>query len=234
MNIIFSKKRCPTAEVCNTVLFLLLCFPVHSEETKGDNKLSFLPNPSLSGDNSFEKVLSQRRSVRNFAHGSLSIQEISQLVWSAQGITDRGNAFRTAPSAGATFPLEIYLMTWEGVFHYLPEKHALDTMQKGDFRFELAKACFSQMFIKDAPLIIIFSAIFGRTTSRYGTRGEKYIYIEAGHAAQNIHLQAVAMNLGSVPIGAFSDDNVHGLLGLPENEQVLYIIPIGKKRDSGS
>jgi len=192
------------------------------------DSLRLLPKPQKTGKVSIEETLSRRRSVRSFKSQALTESEIGQLLYTAQGISEDGRGLRTAPSAGATYPLEVYLVTAEGIFHYLPERHALELKKAGDFRESLAEACLDQNSIRTAPASIVFSAVFERTTRRYQQRGERYVHIEVGHAAQNVHLQAVALGLASVPVGAFSDNAVAKVVDVNQNEQVLYLVPVGK------
>ena len=189
-----------------------------------------LPQPRTEGLFSLEESLLRRRSVREFSSDLLSSSEISQLLWSAQGITDpRG--FRTAPSAGALYPLELYVLTQKGVFHYDVQAHALNTLIEGDLRQDLYQAALNQEAILQAPLTIIITAIYARTEVKYGkARSPRYVHMEAGHAAQNILLQAVSLNLGAVPIGAFEDNRIQTVLGLPADHEPLYLIPVGYPR----
>lgn len=197
-------------------------------ENQGEEKLKVLPEPKTKGSISVEEAISKRRSVRSFSGVPLTDEELSQLLWSAQGITEKKRKFRAAPSAGATYPLETYIVTAEGIFHYLPEKHALEEVKKGDFRKDLSGAALNQRWVRTAPAIIVFAAVLERTTRRYGKRGNMYIHMEAGHAAENVHLQAVALGLGSVPVGAFKDDEVAKVIGLSDREKPLYLVPVGK------
>ena len=181
---------------------------------------------------SLEEALGQRRSVREFAVGGLTLAEISRLVWAAQGIT--ASERRTTPSAGATYPLEMYLAVSDtenlsaGVYHYRPGRHRLELVTGGDIRQPLAIAAGDQKWVSRAAMVVVFAALFERTAIRYGKRGERYVHMEAGHAAQNLLLQAAAMGLGATPVGAFSDAEVSRLLHLPAGEAPLYIIPIGR------
>ncbi len=194
---------------------------------------SALPEPQLDGDVSVERSLSERRSVRDYSEEPLTLEAVSQLLWAAQGITDQ-RGLRTAPSAGGTYPLETYLVAGNvvdmspGVYRYDPGAHQLSKVQDGDIRSELAGAALGQQFVADAAINIVFTAVFERTTRAYGGRGTQYVYMEVGHAAQNVYLQAVALDLGTVVIGAFHDDDVAELLGLSQDEQPLYIMPVGK------
>lgn len=188
-----------------------------------------LPRPRLRGEKSLEETIAARRSVRTYSDRDLSVEELSQILWAAQGVTDsqRGR-FRAAPSAGATYPLETYAVTRRGVFRYLPDRHALEAVfEDRDPRPALAEAALGQRCVRAAPLIVVFAAVPDRTTGRYGQRGIMYIHMEAGHAAQNIHLQAVALGLGSVPVGAFDPARVSAILGIPPEEQPIYLVPVG-------
>lgn len=190
-----------------------------------------LPEPSLKGEVSVEETIEGRRSVRSFSPGALTLEEISQLLWAAQGVTEERRGFRAAPSAGATYPLELYLVTEDGIHSYAPDGHILEPVKSGDMRSSLAGAALGQRFVAEAQASIVITAVYARTAGRYGAeRGRRYVHIEAGHAAQNIHLQAVALGLGSVPVGAFRDAEVSGALSLPEGHEPLYIIPVGRPR----
>ena len=184
-----------------------------------------LTAPNRKGTVSLEETLEKRRSKRRFLPRRLSREQISQLLWAAQGVLQRG--LRTAPSAGALYPLEIYVATKDGVFHYAPQKHELEELRQGNILPELAKAALDQEFVAEAPLNIVIAAEDQRAERRYQDRAARYVCIEVGHVAQNVHLQAVALGLGSAPVGAFQDDLVHQVLGLPADQRPLYIIPVG-------
>ena len=193
-----------------------------------------LPPPEQRGKKSLEEAISARRSVRRFRTDSLTLWHLSQLLWAAQGITSGG--LRAIPSAGATFPLVVYVLLGQqtvksvsaGIYSYQPSNHSLKLHLDGDFRRELAGAALGQSFIATCPVTLVICAIFSRTTYRYGKRGELYVHMEAGHLGQNVALQAVALDLATVMIGAFSNDDVVAVLGLKEDCKPLYIIPIGK------
>lgn len=189
-----------------------------------------LPDPLTDGQMSLEATLQRRRSVREFSREPLAMEDISQLLWSAQGITDAsGN--RPAPSAGATYPLELYLVNEDGVFRYIPQDHILHRVRDGDLRRDLYDASLEQEFILEAPATIVFTAVFARTEQRYGSaRSPRYIHMEVGHAAQNVLLQAVALGLGAVPVGAYEDAHVSRVLDLPAEHIPLYLIPVGHPR----
>jgi len=185
-----------------------------------------LSKPNQDGSMSLEKAVAVRRSRRRFLSQALTPEQISQLVWVAQG-QEAGSKYRTVPSAGATYPLELFVVTAEGLSHYLPAKHALETLIEQDLRADLASAAWGQGFIEDAPLTLVFAAEFARTTTHYGRRGVRYVYMEAGHAAQNVHLQAEALGLGSVAVGAFDDASVSEVLSLPDDLDPIYMVTVG-------
>lgn len=192
-----------------------------------ESQIISLPSPSKKGIFSLEETLSLRRSKREFSNKNLTISQISQLLWAAQGITDK-RGFRTAPSAGATYPLEIYLLNREGIFQYLVKVHKLKKIKEGDYRKQLCFASLGQRWVEEAPVSFIIAADFKRTTGRYGERGIRYVYLEAGHAAQNLLLQAVSLGLGAVPVGAFNDEKVKEIL--ETSLEIIYIIPVGYPR----
>ncbi|MEW6214864.1 MAG: SagB/ThcOx family dehydrogenase [Nitrospirota bacterium] len=192
-----------------------------------------LPEPKYDSKLSIEKALLKRRSVRDYKDEPLTLAEVSQLLWSAQGITDpRG--FRAAPSAGALYPLEVYVVVGnvsslsDGIYKYKPYGHELVSIMKGDKRAELSAAALGQTCVKGGAAVIVISAVYERTTKKYGERGIRYVHIEAGHAAQNVYLQAVSLNLGMVVVGAFADNEVKRILNMAPTEQPLCIMPVGK------
>jgi len=200
---------------------------------RGNARSIQLPAPTIEGKVSLEEAIKKRRSKRRFDDKALNIKQISQILWAAQGITEEGGFKRAAPSAGALYPLEIYLAVKKveglepGVYHYDPESHSIDPTIKGDLQNSLARACLSQMFIADAPVCIVITAEYERTTVKYGRRGIRYVHMEAGHVGQNICLEAVALGLGTVPVGAFQDEEVSKVLNLPGEHEPLYVLPIG-------
>lgn len=189
-----------------------------------------LPVPVYNGKFSLEETILKRRSVRKFVPIQLSLEQISQLLWSAYGVTDENNMFKTVPSAGATYPLEVYYLDSTGIYHYIPEEHSVECIVSGDFRKELVKASLNQNFIYEAAINILICAVYERTTLYYGERGYRYVYMEVGHSAQNICLQAVALGLDSVCVGAFVDNEVKKIFRLPKDVEPLYIISVGLKR----
>ncbi len=192
-----------------------------------------LPAPTKEGKVSLERCLATRRSVRSFRGDALKLAEVSQLLWAAQGITG-AQRLRTAPSAGALYPLELYLVAGKveglaaGVYKYHPDGHALVRVAQGDRRAALANAALGQQFIAQAPAVFVIAGVYERTAKRYGDRAPRYVHIEVGHAGQNLCLQAVALGLGSVPVGAFRDPDVRRVLSMPDEEAPLYILPVGR------
>jgi SagB-type dehydrogenase family enzyme len=192
-----------------------------------------LPEPRYDGDVSIEHALRMRRSVRSYKEDPLNLSEISQILWSAQGITNpRG--FRTAPSAGALYPLELYVVAGNiknlppAIYKYVPHDHALVMKVSGDRRVDLSRAALRQSSIKKAPAVLLFCAVYERTTGKYGQRGMRYVHMELGHAAQNVCLQATALGLNTAVIGAFRDTEVKMIAKLPADEQPLYFVPVGR------
>jgi SagB-type dehydrogenase family enzyme len=191
-----------------------------------------LPDPARDGELSVEAALSERRSLRDWRPDALTLDQLGQVVWAGQGITaDWGG--RTAPSAGATYPIELHVVVSAvdglepGVYRYRPNGHRLELTAGGDHRGALARAALDQSSIADAPVNLVISAVPARTAERYGDRADRYVILEAGHVAQNVALQTVSLGLGSVPIGAFADDEVARIVELPDGELPLYILPIG-------
>lgn len=200
----------------------------------GEEIIMKLPEPEYDSEVSLEQSLLQRRSIRSYTGQPLTLQAISQLLWAAQGITDV-SGLRTAPSAGALYPLEVYVVVGDvqnlapGIYRYQPDGHQLTKKIDGDRRVGLASAALDQESVEDGAVVFVFTGVYERTTVKYGERGIRYVHMEVGHAAQNLCLQATAMGLGAVPIGAFYDEQIATLLGLAEEEQPLYIIPVGLK-----
>jgi len=214
---------------CLILLLFLTIFFADKEISMAKFDEIQLPRPVKEGKMSLEEAISKRRSKRSFIQKDLNWEEIGQLLWAAQGITAKIGGFnlRTAPSAGALYPMEIYLVSKQGLFHYIPQSHKLEVLVQSDLRDSLANACLGQESVAQASIDIVICAVYHRVTDKYGERGIKYVHIEAGHIAQNIHLQAISLGLGSVPIGAFSDEAVKKILSLPLEYEPLYIIPVG-------
>jgi len=176
-----------------------------------------------------ERALAERRSRRSFRPVDLSVEALSQLFWAAQGVT-HGDGNRTAPSAGALYPLELYAAIRAGLFHYVPELHACESFGELDFRALLRQHSRSQQPIGEAACVFVFCAVFRRLRAKYGSKTERYAYLEAGHAAQNLLLQASALGLGAVPIGAFDEVKVREGLELPAEEAPVYMVAVGVPR----
>ncbi len=191
-----------------------------------------LPQPRLTGAISVEQALKSRRSVRSFKPEPLTLGELSQLLWAAQGVS--GVHYRTAPSAGALYPLEVYVAAENveglaaGVYRYNPESHALSEVRKGDVLKSLSRAAYWQEHAGAGAIAIVFSAVYERTTGKYGQQGIRFAHMEAGHAAQNVYLQAEALDLGTVVIGVFMDGWVKRVLRMGDNERPLSIMPVGR------
>jgi SagB-type dehydrogenase family enzyme len=203
-----------------------------------------LPSPQLKSKVSLEETILRRRAVRRYRREPLNLSQLSQILWSAQGITGT-REFRAAPSAGAIYPLEIFVVVGKqgviaseakqapeelqaGIYHYEADSHSLSLHKPADLRPDLARATLDQEFIIDAPVDIVICALYHRTSYRYGRRGERYVHMEVGHAGENIHLQAVALGLATVEVGAFHDEEVRTILGVEEQIKPLYIMPVGK------
>jgi SagB-type dehydrogenase family enzyme len=174
-----------------------------------------------------EQAIARRRSMRSFTAEPLSEAQIGQLLWAAQGITEPQRGLRAAPSAGALYPLELYAVTGDGVYHYVPRDHSLELVGGGDVRGELAVACLGQACVAQAAADFVLTAVFARTRSKYGQRADQYVHNEVGAAGENLCLQAVAMDLGSVMVGAFNDGQVSDTLSLPPDHHPLLVIPVG-------
>ena len=194
------------------------------EET---SRFSALPAPKKEGKMSLEETLAKRRSMRSFKADKLTAEQVSQLCWATQGISDERRGFRTAPSAGALYPLELYVVTAEGVHRYVPRQHAAEKIAEGDMRVKLKAAALGQPWVAQAPATFVIAADVSRTAKKYGGRAERYVLMEVGHAAQNLLLQATAMGLGAVPVGAFHDKQVAEALSLPKAHAPMYLIPVG-------
>lgn len=220
---------------------LILCFNFfcqgEEEKTKmknSDSEVVELSQPKFKSRVSIEEALLKRRSIRNYLNEQLSNSEISQLLWAAQGITEEKYNLRTAPSAGALYPLEIYIAVSNvkdlapGLYKYKPQNHTLKKISDGDKRIDISNAALRQDAIENSSAIILITAVYERTAVKYGGRTERYVNIEVGAAAQNIYLQSVSLEIGTVIIGAFKDDSLKKTLNLPANERPLAIMPLGK------
>lgn len=191
-----------------------------------------LPEPDRTGRMAVEQALVQRRSMRNYTSDTLRLDEVSQLLWAAQGIT-HPEGYRTAPSAGALYPLEVYLTGGRvenlppGVYRYRPKDHELVVTDSVDRRTDLADAALDQAWVEEGAIALVIAGVYGRTRSKYGERGVRYVHMEVGAAAQNVYLQATALDLGTVFVGAFEDRAVKKMLDLPEDHRPLGVMPVG-------
>ncbi len=202
-----------------------------------------LPAPRHDGGVSIEKAMLERRSVRQYSPDPITLADCSQLLWSAYGITltlekmpdfVRGG-LRTAPSAGARYPLELYLVAWNvsdlppGIYRYESNGHKLQKIADGDFRDPLAEACLGQDWLKQAAVSIVYSAVFERNTVKYGERGrQRYVCMDLGHSGENVYLQCGSMGMGTCAIGAFTDLRLKQVIGMTKEEEPLYVMPVGK------
>lgn len=199
--------------------------------------------PAYFKEGGLKSLLEKRYSNRDFQDKILNLDDISNILWAACGkkYDSVTGATRTAPSAGATYPLELYLVVGKnavdklkhGVYHYIIEEHSLEPAIEEDRRAELAQACLGQSFIQDAPISLVIVADFKRTTQRYDRRGEHYVYMEAGHACQNVYLAVTSLNLSTVEVGAFFDERVAQALKLNKNLIPLIVMPIGYAKSWG-
>ena len=221
-----------------TFSFLFLSFEgAQAATANGEYSEIELPEVELDSEIAVETALEERRSIREYSEGLLTLKEVAQLLWAAQGETETTRGFRTAPSAGALYPLEVYLVTKgtkeeleAGVYQYFPDEHKLQQVMTEDKREELYQAGLQQSSILEAPINIVLTGVYERSEDRYGQRGKRYTHMEVGHAAQNIYLQAVSLDLGTVMIGAFNEGRVQDILDLEAGEKPLGILPVGRKK----
>jgi SagB-type dehydrogenase family enzyme len=197
-----------------------------------------LPRAKTEGTVSLETTIKSRRTIRSFASTPLTLEQLAQLFWAAQGITGAGGYKRAAPSGGALYPMDVYGVAGvncvegieAGIWHYQPRDHSVLVVSKGDLRSEVARASLSQMWMADAPVSFVITSEYERITGKYGKRGVRYAMIEAGHVGQNIFLQSEALGLGAGIVGAFDDRDVISILKIPTSHQPLLIMPVGYKR----
>lgn len=218
---------------CATVLLTMNVIKAGNLPSDATSSQVKLPEPKRDGKMSLEAALNKRRSVREYKQEQLTLADVSQLLWAAQGVTSPDGK-RAAPSAGATYPLEVYLVAGyvqglaPGIYKYRPAQHDLLRVVEGDRRKQLAAASLGQEWVERAPITIAFAAVYERTARRYGPRAARYVHFEVGHAVENAHLQAVTLGLGGVVVGAFSDAEVKKVLGLATDEEPLCLLPVGK------
>jgi len=193
-----------------------------------------LVKAKLDGSVSIEKAIHTRRSVRSYKNKPVTIEQLSQLLWAAQGITSK-QGLRASPSAGALYPMELYVVASnvtdldEGVYKYDQKNHRLQLVKSGRKQIELADASLGQTSVSDGAVSIVITGIYERTSSKYGDRAVRYVHMEAGHIAQNIYLQCVSLGLGTVVVGAFDDDAVQLVIGAQADKHPLYVMPVGVK-----
>lgn len=194
-----------------------------------------LPRPRHEGSISVEEALGQRRSSREFGSGHLALAEVAQILWAAQGLT-HAEGYRTAPSAGALYPLEVYLLAGDvdelaaGLYRYRPARHELVLVRPADLRQAIASAALRQDWIADAPGVLVITGVYQRTAHKYGERAHRYVHIEVGHLAQNVYLQCTAAGLATAFVGAFADEQVQQVLTLPSDHAPLGLMPFGRAR----
>lgn len=221
----------------NVISFSALCiflffFPLLLSAFGKDTHIT-LPQPLTTGNISVEEALLTRKSTRTYSKEYLLLSEISQLLWAAQGIT-RQDGKRTAPSAGALYPLELYIVAGQvhgldpGVYRYHPQEHTLERVIHGNRQKELSAVALKQQSIQDGAAVLVVAGVYSRTARKYAKRAERYVHIETGHAAQNVFLQAMSLGLSTVVIGAFDDSGVKRVLRMQRNESPLLIMPLGR------
>ena len=225
------KKSLQMAFASSLAMFVLFSAQVSMGEVIS------LPKPSYKGTVSVEEALKARRTHRSFSDRAVTLEQFSQMLWAAYGVTAKnfGLHLKTAPSAGALYPLDIYGVVGEktvetlasGVYHYRPDDHSINLIKEGDLRVGLAKRSLQQMWIAEAPFILVLTGEYQRSTIKYGRRGVTYTYIETGHVGQNIFLQAEALGLKAGIVGAFNNKQVIKALGLPASHDPLVLMPVG-------
>jgi SagB-type dehydrogenase family enzyme len=230
---------------------MLLGVPTNATAQETGVELIQLPAPQHTSATSVEQALTERHSVRQFAEESVTLEEMGQLLWAAQGVTrpqaERPSHWppewqwmggrRTAPSAGALYPLEVYLVAGNvdgidpGLYRYVPLEHSLEPVGAGDMRETLTGASLRQAAIAGAPAVLVIAAVYQRVAVKYKERGTRYARIEVGAVAQSVYLQAETLDLGTVLIGAFTDADIKEVLGLPADHEPLAIMPVGRKSE---
>jgi SagB-type dehydrogenase family enzyme len=215
--------------LATALLLRLLLSSESSEPSESSNREDVRLTPvDPVGGMPLREVLAKRRSQRDFTDRALTLDEVAQLCWAAQGISQKEQGFRTAPSAGALYPLTVLIVDREGVHEYLPQDHLLRSTRIGDLRLKLQAAALNQSSVGRAPVCFVITMDVARTASKYGAKAERYCLLEAGHVAQNVLLQATSMGLGGVPIAAFDEHAVARLLQLPSRLQPVYLLPLGQ------
>jgi SagB-type dehydrogenase family enzyme len=219
------------------VVIAYLIWPA-PQQTESRTVIGTISLPShVKGNLSVEQAIQDRRSIRHYTGESLTLPDVSQLMWAAQGITDKTHNLRAAPSAGQVYPLEVYIVVGkggvtglnEGVYHYNPFNHSLEKTSKRDVRSDLSQAANGQPWVKEAPVDIVITGNYNKMIAKYKdeTLSTRFVNLEAGHVGENIYLEAGARGLVTVALGSFKDDQVHKIIGLPDNENTVYIFPVG-------
>jgi len=212
-----------------------LRWAVAKDNKQNQGTVMKLPQPKTEGTVSVERAIKQRRTIRAYDPQVLHLDQLSQLLWSAQGITGRNGFKRAAPSAGALYPMDVYAVVGQdsveqieaGVYHYQSKGHMLSQVTKQDLRNRFARAALLQMWMVKAPVNLVITAEYSRVTGKYGKRGVRYALIEAGHIGQNLFLQAEALGLKAGIVGAFHDKELVEIMKLPRSHEPLLIMPIG-------
>jgi len=194
-----------------------------------------LPKPRLIGSVSVEEAIKHRRTIRSYLSRPISTEQLSQLFWAAQGKTEDGGYKRSSPSGGALYPMDVYAVVGDngvhglnaGIYRYDPHNHAALLVTEGDIRLDVARVSYSQMWMARAPLNLVITSEYRRITIKYGSRGERYAMIEAGHIGQNIFLQAEALGLRAGIVGAFHDKDVIRVMKINRLHEPLLILPVG-------
>lgn len=203
------------------------CFSQNPPRAAEPSVVMRFPPPQTNGRISLEQAIENRRSMRQFTEEPLTITQLGQLCWAAQGITDPNKGLRTAPSAGALYPIELYVLLPDGLYLYQPASHELSLLINSDLRQSVFRASFNQRVVQNARCTFIIAGNIKKIEARYRNRGEKFTYLETGHIAQNIQLQAVAIGLGSAPIGVIDAKTIAQICKMPQGIEVLYLIPVG-------
>ncbi len=216
--------------------FWLSSHKISDPRIKEKSSVIKLPKPDYSKGVSVEEAIMSRRSVREFSNKPLKVEQLSELLFASYGITGKEihQMLRSAPSAGTLYPFDIFVVInnvkeiQPGIYLYDAFTHSIKSIKKGNFGKRISEAALGQEFLESAAVVFVLSAVPDRMTNRYGERGWRYIYMEAGHISQNIYLEAVSLKLGSVSVGAFIDEEIDGLFGFDGiKEKVLYLHAVG-------
>ena len=244
-----ARRSCAACAAC-IVLSVLGAGSACAQEAREEQALILLPEARLEGSLSVEEALAERRSIRSYRPGTLSLPELSQVLWSAQGVTypieqapegfqwEWRGGLRTAPSAGALYPLELYVVVGHidglkpALYRYVPVEHALALATPGDLRASLSQAAHGQSVISTPPAVLVIAGVVARTAAKYGERAEQFVLLEAGAAAENVFLQCESLGLATVLVGAFVDEEVQEVLQLPDGEEAYVLMPIGRRRST--